>query len=408
MTASIDDLLGLIYTEAFAIESEPSSETRLGELLTGWPPVAARVVRVLKTIPISPTSADTGLASMLAVLSPVAQPELPWRAKHIRYVTDPHLQTIGSAYGAIADLLVDESTEVLADPLMADQFRRALLGPLAIAADATLALWTDNQRTTQRWQLHWIRALAEPYLDRSDAGPLGVLAAVPADEPTLDGAIRNWGQLCREALMGRQTLSASTFETAARGLLMITATAAVALSAIDHHSLLKQDPAAAIQALTEAHEAWKVCAVWRAHVSLSGPPRPDLRLASQRLREAVDAAFRLGKAWASPDVILQRTPPRQLMATVRRALSIGNEIAAAHFDGLNHLVRGTGQLWIAASELSDNTHRSRQVHGRSPGSVGAHAPPRTRGAEPALGRRASGTRNTLRVPGSERRGGVPR
>lgn len=358
MTASISDLLDRAYSEACAIAMEVTDRnpTRLGELLAGWPLVAASVVRALRALPISPTTADTGLASALAVLNPVAQPAVQWRAKRIHYDPDPRLETMARCYGAIADLLVGETTLVLTQPAGAEQLRHALLRPLAVAADATLEAWTDgSERISQRWHLHWIRGLAEASSQNPAPGLLGGLAAVPAGEPGLDGAIQNWASTSREALLEPTRVSRHTFETAARGIVLLTAAAAIALQAAHSESLLQRDPRSAISTLIQANKLWLSCAVWPQHVNLEGPRNPNLRDAAAELRNSVDDAMRDGPRWAESAEIFRRNAPEQLIGALGRGLRATSDVGALHFAGLHELVRGRRQLWIASRAVNERT-----------------------------------------------------
>ena len=358
MTASISNLLDRAYWDAcsIAMEVPDGNPTRLGELLAGWPLVAAGVVRALTALPISPTTADTGLASALAVLDPVAQPAVQWRAKRIHYDADSRLESMARCYGAIADLLVGETTLVLTQPAAAEQLRHALLRPLAVAADATLEAWTgETERTSQRWHLHWIRGLAERSSENSAPGLLGGLAAVPSDELGLDRAILIWASNSHEALLETTGVSRHTFETAARGIVLLTAASAIALRAAHSEGLLQHEPRSAISALIQANRLWLSCAVWPQHVNLEGTRNPNLRDAAAELRNSVDSAMRDGPCWAEPAEIFRRSAPEHLIGALGRGLRAATDVGTLHFAALHELVRGHGQLWIASRAVNEHT-----------------------------------------------------
>ena len=359
MTASISDLIARLDTEANDLArtvTRTDSEPDLERFLAGWPMLSQAVERSLRALPVTPTAADRGLRSTLAVLEPILNFEGAWRwAGH----TDPPVQlhTMAQCYGLIADLLTDVTPLVLANPEQADRLRVALVAPLAMAADATLAAWPDDeQRLVQRWHLHWIRSLADPASLRTppDSGMLGTVAAVPGEEPILDAAITRWAEACRTALLSDHSTSRTAFEAAARGVVIVTAMSATAFHAAAKLGHLRSDAADhVVHQLIEAHQAWRTCAAWPAHVTLAGLPNAELRDASRDLRARIsDLMHGPDGRWAPAGEIFERTPPRELLATVGRALRLASTPAGAYYHGLSNLVRGRGQLWIAARAVN--------------------------------------------------------
>jgi hypothetical protein len=74
--------------------------------------------------------------------------------------------------------------------------------------------------------------------------------------------------------------------------------------------------------------------------------------ASCQLRQVVTDSLRRDGDWLPAEVIADRLDVPTLAATMRRGMHAVGNVALAHFQAIENLVRGRGQLWIAANAIT--------------------------------------------------------
>ena len=84
-------------------------------------------------------------------------------------------------------------------------------------------------------------------------------------------------------------------------------------------------------------------------------------LASRLLRNLITDTLREGRAWLPPEALAERLDVTSLMATARRGMHGVGNVALAHFQALDSLVRGPGQLWMPAAAITQSAYRGHAV-----------------------------------------------
>lgn len=140
--------------------------------------------------------------------------------------------------------------------------------------------------------------------------------------------------------------------------MILTATAGTVCAAARRLGLVDADRAAvATSALGAAHAAWRRPAAWPETVRLEGVRDPEHVHASRQLRKLVTDNLRQGRDWLPPERMADRFDMGLLLGTMRRGVHGVGNVALAHFQALDTLVRGRGRLWIAASAVTQAAYR---------------------------------------------------
>ena len=106
-----------------------------------------------------------------------------------------------------------------------------------------------------------------------------------------------------------------------------------------------------------AHAAWRTPTGWPSTVRLDGVRDLDQVRASRQVRQLVTDQLREGKGWLPADALAERFDVAALLGTMRRGLHGVGNVALAHFQAVDTLVRGPGRLWIAANAVSQPAYR---------------------------------------------------
>ena len=171
-----------------------------------------------------------------------------------------------------------------------------------------------------------------------------------ATSKSLDAAISTWVHATVDILRSRRGVSQAALQVAAGDAMILTATAGTVCAAARRLGLVDADRAAvATSALGAAHAAWRRPAAWPETVRLEGVRDPEHVHASRQLRKLVTDNLRQGRDWLPPERMADRFDMGLLLGTMRRGVHGVGNVALAHFQALDTLVRGRGRLWIDAS-----------------------------------------------------------
>lgn len=79
--------------------------------------------------------------------------------------------------------------------------------------------------------------------------------------------------------------------------------------------------------------------------------------ASRQLRQVITDNLRENRGWLPPETLSDRFDLGSLVGSLRRGLHGVGNVAVAHFQTMDRLVRSPGQLWIAASAVTQTAYR---------------------------------------------------
>lgn len=350
MTASVRDLLDQVHASVWELVAEEESAGRARQLMAAWPRLAGATVQAVIATPLG-RDRDQHAFDVLDVLRTVARSS--WGASTV----EPHAGMVGIAarVGAVADLLVGTPAAAsAADRAAAAGLLANVVAPVHAAAVATLAGGVPRQR---RQLLGRVAAVTERYAMvpvGSRAGRFDDVAAVPRGEVSLEAAILVWTAAASDVLRSRHRVTGTAVQVAAADVAVLTAAAAsVCSSAVSLGVVPKASGEPAVGALLRAQRVWRSAAAWPVQVRLGGVRAGDLTDASEVLRRAVADATRGEGGWLSPQALASRTDVSVLVATMRRGIHATGRVALAHYQAVDHLVRGGGRLWIEAERLVD-------------------------------------------------------
>lgn len=234
------------------------------------------------------------------------------------------------------------------------------------------------------WVVNALRRIAEAtdgsaVLGGQGWGRYADVAAVRGDDTALDAVVARWFRITTDALTPRLAVTGRSLLTAAGDCLILTAAAATTLTAATELGQLDRTTArTALGPLAASHQAWRAVARWPAGVRLDGEQPGEQLAASRELRQRVTDLLRDGGDWRPAAALHQEVPLDQLLTTMRRTLHAVANVAVAHYEAMDALVRGPGRLWIAPAAMADRAERSRTIleHGRRGGLVPmpAHEP----------------------------------
>lgn len=371
MTTTVGMLLDDVHTRAWDLCAELEdrrAENRYGErgleVLAVWPRLATAALRVLDAVPLEPAWLDD-MGSVRLVLGQVGRGVLEATADNgsaaASLKPDPAVGELALRLGLIADLLVGEK------PARTDVDRAALEGLQANVVSIVHAVATVSLPLLQdRDHLQAPRSVLAAVKARTER-----FAMIPAERrsgryedvgavtsKSLDAAISTWVHATVDILSSRRGVSQAALQVAAGDALIFTATAGTVCAAARRLGLVDADRAAvATSALGAAHAAWRRPAAWPETVRLEGVRDPEHVHASRRLRKLVTDNLRQGRDWLPPERMADRFDMGLLLGTMRRGVHGVGNVALAHFQALDTLVRGRGRLWIAASAVTQAAYR---------------------------------------------------
>ncbi|MFZ2428063.1 MAG: hypothetical protein WAZ15_11710 [Propioniciclava sp.] len=371
MTTTVGTLLDDVHARAWDLCSELSdrrgedgSSDRALELLAAWPQLARSALRVLDAVGVEPAWLDD-LGSVRLLLAEVGRGMLTspgGGGPEPSSAADPAVVEVATRLGLIADLLADER------PARTEVDRNALAGLQAnvvtvvhaVAAASVAALEDQRDLQQPRSVLREVATRTERFAMVPAARRRGRYDDVGAVRPdgSLDAALSNWARASIDLLTSRRRVSQSALQVAAGDTLILTATAGTVWAAACQLGLAKLSLATATTtALREAHVAWRRPASWPATVRLEGIRDPEHIHASRQLRQLITDSLRQGRDWLPAETMAQRFDVPSLLATMRRGLHAAGNVAVAHFQALDTLVRGPGRLWIAATAVTQPAYR---------------------------------------------------
>jgi len=382
VTTSVGDLLSAADALARQLVRRLAAGTSSAELdsvVAAWPALAASAVRLVDALPLPPDAETVRLRRALGGFAgrPLPHPRVD------RPGPDSAAVEIAVRLGAAADLLVGvPRAATLQDVTAARQLRAAAMAPVHAVARVSAA--AGRAGGLDLWVVNALRRIAEA--TDGSAVPVGQgwgryadVAAVRSDDTALDAVVARWFRITTDALTPRLAVTGRSLLTAAGDCLILTAAAATTLTAAAELGQLDRTTArTALGPLAASHQAWRAVARWPAGVRLDGEHPGEQLAASRELRQRVTDLLRDGGDWRPAAALHQEVPLDQLLTTMRRTLHAVANVAVAHYEAMDALVRGPGRLWIAPAAMADRAERSRTIleHGRRGGFVPmpAHEP----------------------------------
>lgn len=79
--------------------------------------------------------------------------------------------------------------------------------------------------------------------------------------------------------------------------------------------------------------------------------------ASRKLRQVITNNLRENREWLPPETLSDRFDLASLVGSLRRGMHGVGNVAVAHFQAMDRLVRSPGQLWVAASAVTQSAYR---------------------------------------------------
>ena len=367
MTATVGSLLDDVHARAWELcslaprgEGEVSGEDRASALLAAWPRLAASALRALDSVRLEAEWLDD-TASVRGVLAQVAKagaPLLLSDASGGRPTVNADLMGISVRLGLIADLLAGQPAAVTeVDEASVLGLQANILAPVHALAVATMVALEDQagfQRA--RWLLRGVVARTErfalvPTVER--AGRYEDRAAITPGEPSLDGVIAGWARATIDVLTSPQRVTGTSLQVAAGDALILSATATTVCAAATQRGVVGQQAGGpAASALAAAYEAWLPLTHWPDVVRFDGGRVVEQTQASRLLRQTITESLRQDGAWLSAESMASRFDVSTLLAAMRRGMHATGNVALAHFQAVENLVRGRGQLWIAAEAVT--------------------------------------------------------
>lgn len=368
MTATVGSLLADVHARTWALCSSqgqpPASGTAPSPAgwLVAWPSFAAAALRAVDAVGIQGAWLDDA-GPVRQVLAEVASAPLGWRiacrqtAAGEVVVPSPEVVAIGTRLGLIADLLAGQGpARTPVDRAAVAGLRANVLAPVHALAVTTLAGVGDRpEAQLARGVLRGVVARTERYAlvpAQQRTGRYDDVAAVTAGTPSLDGVIAAWARATVDVLRSSHRVTGAALQTAAGDALILTAAAGTVCGAAAEVGLTPAKPAErAVAALTAAHQAWRPAVAWPATVRLDGVRDLEQAQASRELRQVITDVLRQDRSWLPARTMATRLDLPATVATMRRGLHAVGNVAVAHYQAIENLVRGRQQLWLAALEV---------------------------------------------------------
>lgn len=371
MTATVGRLLDDAHARTWDLCSqlgdhaadEAGADRAVG-LLAAWPRLATAALRVLDAVAVEPAWLDDAGSVRDVLAEVVRRPPLPPFDDTVTrmVVPDRTILAVATRLGIVADLLTGQP------PARSTVDRAALAGLHAnvvavvhALAVATLAV-LEGQRDVQssRWLFRGVLVRTERFAVVPPQQRSGRYEDVAATGPegSLDAAISGWVRATVDVVASRQRVTQTALQVAAGDALILTAAAATVCASAAQLGVVDAGRAgAAGAALAAAHAAWRTPTGWPSTVRLDGVRDLDQVRASRLVRQLVTDQLREGKGWLTADALADRFDVAALLGTMRRGLHGVGNVALAHFQAVDTLVRGPGRLWIAANAVSQPAYR---------------------------------------------------
>lgn len=374
MTATVGTLLDDVHARAWQLcqrsgeaEGDAAREELTSGLLAGWPRLANAALRALDAVRVQPVWLDDASA-VREVLRAIAD-EKSFTSQRTAggdvapAASERAVRAIATRLGVIADLLSREpAARTDADRAASVGLQANVVAVVHAVAVTTLAALRDHREAeTARWLMRGVLARSErqavtPTVHRS--GRYEDVAAVSSGDRSLDGAIARWLPATLAALGSPRRVTQAALQFAAGDALILIATAGTVLNAAAQVGLVREDRAdQARPALAGAHEAWRPLVSWPGAVRLIGVRDVEQFEASRQLRQVITDNLRENRGWLTPETISDRFDLGPLMGSLRRGMHGLGNVAVAHFQAMDRLVRSPGQLWIAASAVTQAVYR---------------------------------------------------
>ena len=374
MTATVGTLLDDVHARAWELcsrssegEEGVSHEQLAAGYLAAWPRLANAALRVLDAIRVEPVWLDDASAVREVLHAVAGEKSLGSPSVGGSGVapaaSERAVLAIATRLGVIADMLSGQPaarTEVGRAALLGLQ-ANAVAVVHAVAVTTLAALGDRGEFEAARWLMRGVLARGErqavtPTVER--AGRYEDVAAISSEDRSLDGAIARWLPATVAALGSRRRVSQSALQFAAGDALILIATAGTALHAATQEGLVRDDLAERARAgLVGAHEAWRPLVSWPGTVRLHGVRDVEQFEASRQLRQVITDNLRENRGWLPPETLSDRFDLAALVGSLRRGLHGVGNMAVAHFQAMDRLVRSPGQLWITASAVTQTAHR---------------------------------------------------
>ena len=370
MTATVGSLLGDVHARTWAFCSmlaEPpvsGTPTSPASLLLAWPPFAAAALRAVDAVGIQAAWLDDA-GPVRQVLAEVASAPLGWRISCRAAAGDgeavrpsAEVLAIRTRLGLIADLLAGQGpARSSVDRAAVAGLRANVLAPVHALAVTTLATLGDRSEVqVARGVLRGVVARTERYAlvpVGQRTGRYDDVAAVAVGTPSLDGVITDWARATVEVTRSTHRVTGIALQTAAGDALILTAAAATVCRAASEVGLIPAEPAArAVAALTAAHQAWRPAVAWPATVRLDGVRDLEQTRASRDLRQVITDTLRQDRCWLPAEAMAAQLDLPATVATMRRGLHAVGNVALAHYQAIENLIRGRSQLWLAALDVT--------------------------------------------------------
>lgn len=371
MTTTVGALLDDVHARAWDLCTQlgdhvagDAGADRAAGLLAAWPRFSAAALRALDAVTLEPRWSDDTSSVRDVLAEAVRRPPLPGLDDRGARPVVPHraVVEIATRLGTIADLLAGEP------PARSEVDRAAVVGLQAnvmavvhAVAVATVAA-SESRRDLEasRWLLRGVLVRTERFAVVPTAQRRGRYEDVAAVSPdgSLDAAIAGWVPATVEVLTSRQRVTQTALQLAAGDALVLTATAATVCAAAGELGIVSADrDVAARSALAAAHAAWRTPTSWPSTVRLDGVRDLEQVRASRLLRQVVTEQLREGRTWLPANELASRFDVGALLGTMRRGLHAVGNVALAHYQAVDTLVRGPGRLWIAASAVTQPAYR---------------------------------------------------
>ena len=377
MTATVGTLLDDVHARAWELcqtssenPEEASREQLASGLLAGWPRLAQAALRALDAVRVEPVWLDDASA-VREVLRAIAG-EKSFTSQRMAggdvapAASARAVRAIATRLGVIADLLSGEpAARTDADRTASVGLQANVIAVVHAVAVTTLAALGDRREAEPaRWLMRGVVARSEHYAVTPTvhrARRYEDVAAVSSGDRSLDGAIAQWLPATLAALGSPRRVTQAALQFAAGDALILIATAGTVLNAAAQVGLVREDRAdqarPARPALAGAHEAWRPLVSWPGTVRLNGVRDVEQFEASRQLRRVITDNLRENRGWLTPESISDRFDLGPLMGSLRRGMHGLGNVAVAHFQAMDRLVRSPGQLWIAASAVTQAVYR---------------------------------------------------
>lgn len=374
MTATVGTLLDDVHARAWQLcqrsgeaEGDAAREELTSGLLAGWPRLANAALRALDAVRVEPVWLDAASAVREVLRAIAGQESLVPRSRAVSEpattASEHAVLAIAARLGVIADLLSGQPAA------RSEVDRAASLGLQAnvvavvhaVAVTTLTTLGDQRESETARWLMRGVVARSEHHAvtpTTRRAGRYEDVAAVPSEDLSLDGAITRWLPATVAALSSPGRVTQTALQCAAGDGMILIATAGTVLNAASQLGLVPGvHDERARSALVGAHEAWRPLVSWPGVVRLNGVRDVEHFEASRELRQVITDNLRENRAWLTPETISDRFDLGPLMGSLRRGMHGLGNVAVAHFQAMDRLVRSPGQLWIAASAVTQAAHR---------------------------------------------------